>query len=178
MKGTELLIQNKFLKLLKKYTIDEITVDLLCDSVKIRRQTFYYHYKNVYDLIYSIFYTKELKPTNPKNYDAIIDNFLDFLYSDIDFYKEINASNARDVLVEFLKSFLIRAFQVYLTQYKVTTEDIQELSYFLASSITQQALYYYEKENNTKSNIRKRLNLFVNAKQIERLIINFKKAQN
>lgn len=176
MKGTELTIQNKFLKLLKKHTIDEITVDLLCEAVKIRRQTFYYHYKNIYDLIYSIFYTKELKPSNPKNYDSIIENFLDFLYTDEEFYLDINRSNAKDVLVEFLKSFLVRAFMIYLTQYKLSTEDIAELSHYLAGSLTQQALYYFDKEK-TKNEIRKKLNVFVNAKQIELLILNFKRAQ-
>ena len=60
MKGTENSIQVNFLKLLNKYKIDDINVDLLCKTVGIKRQTFYYHYKNVYDLIYSIFILENL----------------------------------------------------------------------------------------------------------------------
>ncbi len=176
MKATETLIQTKFLKLLNKYKIDEINVDKLCEAVNIKRQTFYYHYKNIYDVIYSIFYSKRLETTNPKVYDQIILDYLNFLFSDDVFYREINESNAKEVLIEFSVSFLYRSMLVYLSKYKLSTEIKKEISRFVSTSIAQQALYYYANPDLNKKEIKQRLSLFINEKYIEDVIYNYMKA--
>lgn len=174
MKGTESQIQLKFLKLLNKYKIDEINVDLLCSAVNIKRQTFYYHYKNIYDVIYSIFYTKKLEATNPKIYDRIVDDCLGFLFSDENFYREINESNAKDVLLEFSISFLYRSLLIYLNRYKLLTDSKKEIARFVASSLAHQTLYYFAQPELTKREIKVKLNVFFNAEMIDKLVNNYR----
>ena len=174
MKGTESQIQLKFLKLLNKYKIDEINVDLLCSAVNIKRQTFYYHYKNIYDVIYSIFYNKKLEATTPKIYDRIVDDYLGFLFSDENFYREINESNAKDVLLGFSISFLYRSLLIYLNRYKLLTDSKKEIARFVASSLAHQTLYYFAQPELTKREIKVKLNVFINAEMIDKLVNNYR----
>ena len=39
--------------LVKTTSLDKISITAICQKAKIKRQTFYYHYQSVYDLIYS-----------------------------------------------------------------------------------------------------------------------------
>ena len=79
MKYSEKNIQETFLKLLETHEVDEIDVQLIATTLKIKRQTFYYHYKNMYDLIYSIYKSKVLYVNDAKSIDSIIKTFLKFL---------------------------------------------------------------------------------------------------
>ena len=79
MKYSEKNIQETFLKLLETNEVDEIDVQLIATTLKIKRQTFYYHYKNMYDLIYSIYKSKVLYVNDAKSIDSIIKTFLKFL---------------------------------------------------------------------------------------------------
>src|SRR5574344_873483 len=51
MVKTKKLILQEFKKLLSKYSLDKITVSQITDKCNIKRQTFYYHFSNIDDLI-------------------------------------------------------------------------------------------------------------------------------
>jgi AcrR family transcriptional regulator len=146
MKNTEITIQNKFIKLLDRYKIDEIDVNMICKSLGIKRQTFYYHYKNIYDLIYSIFYKKRLEASNPLKFELIVSDAIDFIFSDEVFYREVAASNARDILSGFITSFLFKSFFMYLDQYKLDSIKRKDIAHYMADSISQEIIYYYAEE--------------------------------
>ena len=63
-------IKDAFLELRKKYTIDEIKVNTLCEKAMINKTTFYNHYQDIYEL------SEELEK-------EVLDNFLDN-FTDID----------------------------------------------------------------------------------------------
>lgn len=174
MKNVEKVIKDKFIELLETRNIDEIDVQLLSSELKITRQAFYYHYKNIYDVIYSIFYTKKLEATNPKIYDRIVDDYLGFLFSDENFYREINESNAKDVLLGFSISFLYRSLLIYLNRYKLLTDSKKEIARFVASSLAHQTLYYFAQPELTKREIKVKLNVFINAEMIDKLVNNYR----
>lgn len=48
---THRALQEIIFDLLKKYSVEKITVQLVCDTANINRSTFYAHYLDVYDLI-------------------------------------------------------------------------------------------------------------------------------
>ena len=54
-KATEHAIKSAFMELLQKKFLDDITVKELIEKAYINRNTFYYHYENIYDLLYKIF---------------------------------------------------------------------------------------------------------------------------
>ena len=57
---TEKALAASLKKLLEKKTLDKITVKDITDDCGVNRQTFYYHFHDVYDLVEWIF-TEEAK---------------------------------------------------------------------------------------------------------------------
>ena len=60
MVKTKKLILQEFKKLLSKYSLDKITVSQITDKCNIKRQTFYYHFHDIYDLLTLIFLNEEI----------------------------------------------------------------------------------------------------------------------
>ena len=46
---------HEFMKILEEKSLDKITVKDICERSEINRNTFYYYFDNVYDVLYSIF---------------------------------------------------------------------------------------------------------------------------
>ena len=51
MKDTEELILNTTFRLLEEYSLDKLNVRLICDECGINRNTFYYHYEDIYAVL-------------------------------------------------------------------------------------------------------------------------------
>ena len=49
--ATKQLLSNSLKKLLTKKTLDKITVTELAEDCKVNRQTFYYNFQDIYDLL-------------------------------------------------------------------------------------------------------------------------------
>ena len=54
MKQTRKMIQNAFIELARKEPVDKITVKEIVDYCQINRNSFYYHFEDLPDLIASI----------------------------------------------------------------------------------------------------------------------------
>jgi len=173
MKNTEKAIQEKFLKLLEKVKIDEVDVNMICNSLKIKRQTFYYHYKNIYDVIFSIFYEKKLDASNTASFIQIIKDLLEFLYEDHDFHLEILQSNANDIINDFCFSYLYKSLNEYLTKYKLTLDQKKEEARFFAKAIDEQILFYFANPNYSKEDNLFKVLIFVNEEIIVKTTRNF-----
>ena len=52
MKKTEELIINTFLELVEEKPLDKITIQDIADQCGINRNTFYYHFDDIYSLEY------------------------------------------------------------------------------------------------------------------------------
>ena len=114
MKNIETEIKSKFISLLETRRIDEIDVRLLSNELKITRQTFYYHYKNIYDLIYSIILDEQVEPKENETLEEISNNILDVFFKKEELFKEILDSSAKDILEEMTYSYFYRSFNLYL----------------------------------------------------------------
>lgn len=57
----EKAITEAFWKLLEKKPIDKITVTEICERIEISRNTFYYHFANVYDVVEELFRDEETR---------------------------------------------------------------------------------------------------------------------
>ena len=67
--STKRNIADAFKKLLKENDFDSITITDITDACDINRLTFYYHFKDKYDLLNWIFYTEVIQPVR-ENIDA------------------------------------------------------------------------------------------------------------
>ena len=102
MKNTETKIQNTFIDLLKKEPIEKITVLSICDILKIKRQTFYYHYQSIYDLILSIFYINRIEVDENLNFEKNVKLLQGFLINNRVLCTAIIDSFAENILLEYI----------------------------------------------------------------------------
>lgn len=145
MEKIEKVIQNKFIELLNKGNIEEIDVNLLSKECNITRQAFYYHYKNIYDLIFSIYIDKKIK--GDVNY--LIDIYLNsirFLYEDDEFNKIILSSSYSDVVNDYLYSYYLTSLTKVLNKYSDETDKKYRLARLLSFGLIEELLSLYLKK--------------------------------
>ena len=66
---TETMLCVAFMELLKKCPFSKITIQKLAGQCGVNRQTFYYHFKDKYDLVNWIFYVDFLTNMGGKNFE-------------------------------------------------------------------------------------------------------------
>jgi len=59
--------ENALIELVSQRSIDEVSIEMLCEKVGVKRQTFYYHYRDLADLLDSIFITATEQDANAEN---------------------------------------------------------------------------------------------------------------
>lgn len=93
-------------KLLKEKQLDEINVVMLCDYVKSNRQTFYYHYRDISDVVESIL-LKEKIGYGKKLFDfsSITKAVVAFINSNYIFLNSIYNSYASEKINSYFYSY-------------------------------------------------------------------------
>ena len=107
--STEKALAASLKKLLEKKTLNKITVKDITDDCGVNRQTFYYHFHDVYDLVEWIFtqdarqYTQELET---KEWQDVITTIMDDLLEEKSFIMSAYYSLNRRQLEEFLRKLV------------------------------------------------------------------------
>lgn len=78
---TKIALANSLKKFLTHNTLDKITVKDIVEDCGVNRQTFYYHFQDIYDLVEWIFITEGMKALDGKNTsDSWQEGFLQVFY--------------------------------------------------------------------------------------------------
>nr|WP_312216384.1 TetR-like C-terminal domain-containing protein [Clostridioides sp.] len=93
-------------KLLSEKPLDKITVIDIVEDCEVNRQTFYYHYKDIYDLVERIYTSEASKALNgKKTYDTWQQGILqifNYVIENKDFVRNTYHSISREHLERFL----------------------------------------------------------------------------
>ena len=105
---TEKALAASLKKLLEKKTLNKITVRDITDDCGVNRQTFYYHFHDVYDLVEWIF-TQEANKymsdgLSSKNWREVVSDLMEGLLSEKAFVMNAYYSLNRRQLEEFLQN--------------------------------------------------------------------------
>lgn len=97
--------------------LNEINVTLLCDKCSCHRQTFYYHYQDIYDLLAAIFLNEQIpemdRAETPK---TTLIAFLNYTKANFLFLRATYNSAAHDLVDDFFYGKIMgRLFNVFLT---------------------------------------------------------------
>ncbi len=169
-------IQDTFLKLAKKIPLEEIDVSKICANLKITRQAFYYHYKNIFDLIFSIYIDKRLTATNLASLKEIVHDLIIFLYKDEMFNKEVADSNVKDALKEYCFSYLFQSFSLYLNKFNdIEVAKKRKIAKYLSNAVSEEVLELFVDNNYDQKRIEDEILLYLDDKIIEQIVFNFKK---
>lgn len=91
--------------LVKTRPLEKITVKMLAEKSGTTRQNFYYHFKDLYDLVNWIYATEIDKAFNSTPHEPFITRLIR-LYESIDkqrsFYKKVFSINGQNALVEYI----------------------------------------------------------------------------
>lgn len=155
-------------KLMKTTPLDEINVVMLSSAIKSNRQTFYYHYRDLSDVIESIF-LKERVAYGKKilDFESIIKPLLAYINSNFLFLYAVSNSFASEKLNQFLYSFILQKSGQYIKTSKksdvISSPQITCILRCISSLLSSELLFWISsKRKERQSHLQKRLNLIWN----------------
>ena len=142
-KFTKKAIMLSLLELLKTKSIDKVTVKDICDECEINRNTFYYYYKDIYDVLNSIF----MQEIEENLRDVAKDGSFYEKYSEaaslLAQYKDVvihvyNSKN-RDIITNYLEKMTAEVLKSYIARksegQNISEKDLEFMSYFYGYAI-------------------------------------------
>ena len=100
-------------KILQEKSLDKVTVVDIVETSAINRQTFYYHFKDIYDLVEWTFLTDNTQSLSGKrSYKTWQQGYLqifDYVKENKNFVKHVYYSDGREILTRFLYDINERA---------------------------------------------------------------------
>ncbi len=98
--------------------LEKINVTTLCDKCNCHRQTFYYHYQDIYDLVAAIFLNEEIKNMDDaSSTEEIISAFLGYFKSNFRFIRSTYNSAAKDLTDDFVYStFMTNLYDLWTSE--------------------------------------------------------------
>lgn len=147
----EHVFQDGLKELIEEKPLEDINVTTLCERVKSNRQTFYYHYRDISDVVESIF-LKEINFIGKRllDYESALKEMIAYINSNYKFVEIINRSYASDKLYWFMYSYFYMKVGILLKNHKTLGIDIaryisvlsaQELVFWIASKKKEKASF-------------------------------------
>ena len=122
-------------ELMEEMPFDKISVAQICERCDMHRKSFYYHFKDKYDLLNWIFDSEIISVIQSAGtaldydaYFAFIQDFLTYFYKNKDFYRkafQIRGQNAfRDHFQEYIRPLIRFRFEILLQDPHIDEFDI------------------------------------------------------
>lgn len=104
---TEAKFKYALKEMMQSQPLESINVTALCKKCDVHRQTFYYHYQDIYDLIAAIFLNEDLSDLEgAKDIKGVLKAMLKYVYTNFSFLCSTYNSAARDLTDDFIFSKL------------------------------------------------------------------------
>lgn len=154
-KQTQKFIMSTFMQLLEGESLDKITVRDIVEECEINRNTFYYHYSDIYDLLDDVFRVETEKfmsedidenTTFGEEYERAACFVLKYKKAILHIYD----SKKRDVLQNYLEtlafSFISRFVKKEADGYGLSDEDIDYITGFYTHAIVGNTLGWIKRK--------------------------------
>lgn len=142
-KFTRQAIMYSMLKLLQEKSIDKITVKDICEMCEINRNTFYYYYSDIYQVLEELLRTETEKSLKEKQenhsfYEDCLKKYHLILEYKKALYHLYNSKN-RDLILKYLYDITENYMEKYVLKEvegkKLSAEDIQFIVDFYSNSM-------------------------------------------
>ena len=121
----ELVFQEGLKTLLKEKPLEDINVIALCELVNSNRQTFYYHFRDISDVVDATFLKAKVGYGKKfLDYESIIKEMISYITSNIQFVNAINKSYASDKFYSFMFSYFYTKVGALLKNHNVAGIEI------------------------------------------------------
>lgn len=172
MKNNASLIKKQFIKDLNNYSLDSINVASLCKELNIQRQTFYYHFRDIYDLTESILVDMQNDLFLNVDNSYFLTKILEFIKDESRFFVELIRGNLKELVIKFLSNLLIPCIQFRLDEFDeikyLSKKEVNEIINYHKTAISN--LIINELKDEDEYNISITLNkieIFINKKVLE-----------
>ena len=148
---TKLALADSMKSLMDKKPMSKITIKDITESSNLSRKSFYYHFKDKYDLVNWIFYTEFVSVIN-KSYSTdiwyLLESICEYLYENKNFYcnalKVRGQNSFSDYFVEVLEPFMLVNFGNIFEKH----EDKEFFSTYFADATRVSITRWLIEENN------------------------------
>jgi len=102
MSNAEAKFRIKLKEMMNTLPIEDINVTTLCKECKCHRQTFYYHYTDVFDLLTTIFLNENVPGlTEARDIESALNALLIYTINNFEWLRSVNNSAASDLVDGF-----------------------------------------------------------------------------
>lgn len=137
---TKQLIANILKKLMLNAPLNKISIQDIVDACGINRKTFYYHFQDKQDLICWIFDTEFASLKDVDHNNTIIDELIEHLYANKNFYIAALTSDVQNNLSEHLYKIvydrIIDKILIILGAAKMPSGDMKMIAGYFSNAIT------------------------------------------
>ena len=136
---TKQLIAQTLKKLMLKNNLDKISVQNIVDACGLNRKTFYYHFRDKQALVCWIFDNESANLSDLNQNNTIIDELLNYLYLNRDFYVAALTSDTQNNLREHLfkivyESIIVRIMEI-LKNRSIDAYNMKLIANFFSNAI-------------------------------------------
>ena len=151
------MFENGLRDLLKQKPLEDINVIMLCDYVKSNRQTFYYHFRDISDVVDATF-LKSKVGYNKRflDYEPILKEMISYISENYQYVSSVNKSYAADKLYSFFYSYFYVKTGALLKNHNVAGNEISR--YISVLSAQELIFWISNKRSEKNASIIKRLN--------------------
>lgn len=158
---TEDNIQKEVINLIKCVPFSNINVNLICNNLNITRQAFYYHYENVFDVIYAIYLSNPIKNEYKNSIKETLNDLINYLNVHKTFHELIYKSDAKEILLDIFTSYINIFLLKYLEKFEFNENLKKSISRIYSYGISNELLFLYFSLDN-QIDVLKRINLIFN----------------
>lgn len=144
--------EHKYAEVLKemmsKMPLDSITVSSLSKKVGTGRNTFYYHFHDIYDLLAQLFLDEKIPQINDANtLDRLLEIIFNYYLKNDKFIEATLSSAGKDLFSEFIFNncyhSLLRMIGLKTQAKQVPLVFRKSIARFYSSSISQSIVFYF-----------------------------------
>ena len=142
-KFTQQAIMYSLLRLLQEKSIDKITVKDICEICEINRNTFYYYYSDIYEVLKVLIETETEKSLKEnEEHQSFYEEYLKKYHLVLEYKKAVHHlyhSKNRDLILKYLYDITENFMEKYVLKEvegkNLSTEDIQFIVGFYSNSM-------------------------------------------
>lgn len=147
---TKARLGNALKKFMATEALDSISVIRLTKECQVNRQTFYYHFRNIYDLLTWVFLNEVIeKPLNDELEDGLLLALRYIKHNELLILNTLRSA-AKDLVREFLFNYLYNVSLAYTTKKdqlsKLTSNERKLLARVYGAGLTSVVIAWLENE--------------------------------
>lgn len=133
--------------MMSEKSLDEISVLSICKKCKVNRQTFYYHFHDIYDLLTLIFLDEKVEGIDKTtNFTEMITCIYKYYEDNKNFIEATVNSAGKDLFQEFVYNLCYQSTMRYIGEYEIskniTNNQKKNVARFYASAFSNCIIYY------------------------------------